>query len=72
MKTGHRSNLDVSDQWLERTTPMTHHDFDPSELLDGLRERPDLDLVRDLVDLLYQAIIGGVSSERSSTADDEA
>ena len=51
---------------------MTHHDLDPSELLDGLRERPDLDIVRDLVDLLYQAIIGGVSSERSATADDEA
>lgn len=36
---------------------MTHHDFDPSELLDAFRDRPDLDLVRELVQFLYQALI---------------
>jgi putative transposase len=36
---------------------MTHHDFDPNEVLDALRDRPDLDLVRELVQYLYQALI---------------
>ena len=42
---------------------MTHHDFDPSELLDGLRERPDLDLVRQMVGFLYQALIEAEATE---------
>ena len=42
---------------------MTHHDFDPSELLDGLRERPDLDLVRQMVAFLYQALIEAEATE---------
>jgi transposase-like protein len=54
---------------------MTHYDFDPSELLDALRERPDLDLVREMVGFLYQAlidaeatgVIGAEPHERSAT-----
>jgi hypothetical protein len=54
---------------------MTHHDFDPSELLDALRERPDLDLVREMVGFLHQAlidadatgVIGAEPHERSAT-----
>ena len=42
---------------------MTHHDFDPSELLDALREHPDLDLVRQMVGFLYQALIEAEASE---------
>ena len=42
---------------------MTHHDFDPSELLDALRERPDLDLVRQMVGFLYQALIEAEATE---------
>lgn len=33
---------------------MTHHDSEPSELLGALRERPDLDLVREMVGFLYR------------------
>ena len=36
---------------------MTHAQFDPSALLDALDERPDLDLVREMVTFLYQALI---------------
>ena len=36
---------------------MIHHDFDSSELIDALRERPDLDLVREMVGFLYQSLI---------------
>ena len=43
---------------------MTHHDFDPSELLDALRERPDLDLVRQMVEFLFQALIDAEATER--------
>ncbi len=43
---------------------MTHHDFDPSELLDALRERPDLDLVRQMVGFLYQALIETEATEQ--------
>jgi len=54
---------------------VTHHDSDPSELLDALRERPDLDLVREMVGFLYQAlidveateVIGAEPHERSAT-----
>ena len=37
---------------------MTHHDLDPTELLDALRERPDLDLARQRIDFLYRALFG--------------
>ena len=43
---------------------MTHHDCDPSELLDALRERPDLDLVRQMVEFLFQALIDAEATER--------
>lgn len=36
---------------------MTHHDFDPSELLERLREHPDGDLVRSLGELVLQELI---------------
>ena len=42
---------------------MTHYDFDPSELLDALRESPDLDLVRQMVGFLYQALIEAEATE---------
>ena len=36
---------------------MTHEEFDLSALVDRLHERPDLDLVREMVTFLYQALI---------------
>ena len=36
---------------------MTHEEFDLSALADRLHERPDLDLVREMVTFLYQALI---------------
>jgi putative transposase len=36
---------------------MTQNQFDPSALLDALADRPDLDLVREMVGFLYQALI---------------
>jgi hypothetical protein len=36
---------------------VTHPQFDASALLDALDERPDLDLVREMVTFLYQALI---------------
>ena len=36
---------------------MTQQQFDPSTLLDALDKQPDLDLVREMVTFLYQALI---------------
>jgi transposase-like protein len=36
---------------------MTQYQFDPSALLDAFHDRPDLDLVREMVGFLYQALI---------------
>ena len=36
---------------------MTQYQFDPSTLLDAFHDRPDLDLVREMVGFLYQALI---------------
>lgn len=36
---------------------MTHHEFDRSELLEVLRDRPDIDLVGELVQFLYRSLI---------------
>jgi putative transposase len=36
---------------------MTQYRFDPSALLDAFHDRPDLDLVREMVGFLYQALI---------------
>lgn len=36
---------------------MTQNQFDPSALLDAFHDRPDLDLVREMVGFLYQALI---------------
>jgi len=36
---------------------MTQYQFDPSRLLDAFHDRPDLDLVREMVGFLYQALI---------------
>ena len=36
---------------------MTHTQFDASALFDALDERPELDLVREMVTFLYQALI---------------
>jgi putative transposase len=36
---------------------MTQNYFDPSVLLDAFHDRPDLDLVREMVGFLYQALI---------------
>jgi hypothetical protein len=33
---------------------MTQYQFDPSALLDEFHDRPDLDLVREMVGFLYQ------------------
>ena len=35
---------------------MAQQQFDPSALLDALEQRPDLDLVREMVAFLYQAL----------------
>ena len=36
---------------------MTQYQFDPSALFDAFHDRPDLDLVREMVGFLYQALI---------------
>jgi len=36
---------------------MAHQEFDPSALLDALADRPDVDVVREMVAWLYQALI---------------
>jgi putative transposase len=36
---------------------MTQNQFDPSALFDAFHDRPDLDLVREMVGFLYQALI---------------
>ena len=43
---------------------MTHLDIDASELLDALRDRPDLDLVRRLVEFMLQELIEAEASEQ--------
>jgi putative transposase len=43
---------------------MTRYQFDPSALLDAIDERPDLDLVREMVRFLYQALIDVESTEQ--------
>jgi putative transposase len=60
---GHRSIFDVSIARHERNAPMTHHDFDLSALAERLEERPDLDLVREMVSMLYQALIDAEATE---------
>jgi len=42
---------------------MTHHEFDPSAQLDALSDRPDIDLVREMVAFLYQALIDAEATE---------
>ena len=42
---------------------MTHEEFDLSALADRLHERPDLDLVREMVTFLYQALIDQEATE---------
>jgi putative transposase len=41
----------------ERTTPVTQLQFDPSELLDAIVERPEGDLVRRLAEFMFQELI---------------
>jgi hypothetical protein len=43
---------------------VTHLDIDASELLDALRERPDLDLVRRLVQFMFQELIETEATEQ--------
>ena len=43
---------------------MTQQQFDPTTLLDALRESPDFDLVREMVRFLYQALIDVESTEQ--------
>jgi transposase-like protein len=43
---------------------MTQHQFDPTTLLDALEETPNLDLVREMVRFLYQALIDAESTEQ--------
>ena len=42
---------------------MAQQEFDPSALLDALQDRPDLDLVREMVAWLYQALIDAEATE---------
>ena len=42
---------------------MAHHEFDPSALLDALTDRPDVDVVREMVAWLYQALIDAEATE---------
>jgi putative transposase len=54
---------------------MTRQEFDPSALLDALSSSPDIDLIRQLVTFMYQAlidveaadVIGAEPHERSLT-----
>ena len=41
----------------KRDAPMTHQEFDLSAFTNRVHERPDLDLVREMVTFLYQALI---------------
>ena len=43
---------------------MTYLDIDASELLDALRDRPDLDLVRRLVEFMFQELIEAEATEQ--------
>jgi transposase InsO family protein len=43
---------------------MTHQEFDLSALTDRLQDRPDLDLVREMVTFLYQALIDQEATEQ--------
>ena len=47
-----------------KETPVTHLDIDASELLEALRERPDLDLVRRLVQFMFQELIDVEATEQ--------
>src|SRR5487761_756280 len=47
----------------ERNTPMTHHDFDLSEVLGALQSDESGDLVRQMVSFLYQALIDAEATE---------
>jgi len=40
---------------------MTHQEFDLSAFADRVHDRPDLDLVREMVTFLYQALSDTVS-----------
>ena len=40
-----------------KETPITQYRSDPSTLLDAFHDRPDLDLVREMVGFPYQALI---------------
>ncbi len=42
---------------------MAQQQFDPTALLDALQDRPDLDLVREMVAWLYQALIDAEATE---------
>jgi transposase-like protein len=42
---------------------MAHQEFDPSALLDALTDRPDVDVVREMVAWLYQALIDAEATE---------
>jgi hypothetical protein len=42
---------------------VTHPQFDASALLDALDERPDLDVVREMVAFLYRALIDAEATE---------
>ena len=42
---------------------MAHQEFDPSALLDALTDRPDVDVVRQMVAWLYQALIDAEATE---------
>ena len=43
---------------------MAHQEFDLSALVDALDQRPDLDLVREMVTFLYQALIDAEATEQ--------
>ena len=47
----------------ERNTPVTHHDFDLSEVLSALQSDESGDLVRQMVSFLYQALIEAEATE---------
>jgi putative transposase len=47
----------------ERNTPVTHHDFDLSDVLEQLRSDESGDLVRQMVTFLYQALIDAEATQ---------
>ena len=47
----------------ERKTPVTHNDFDLSEVLEQLQSDESGDLVRQMVTFLYQALIDAEATE---------